>query len=173
MQRNVIAIFLGQVNTNNLYNLVSKHSPAARREAAWHLIASLFHSGQSCLSTTPGHGNWATPSTESMQVIKKWNTFSFMLTIRPFNRIDNYINQPKITVEWDFSGDLKNKVSFNRVEFVIFQVFPWIKFWELDKSLTTQMWWLKDFVFVSHCFVGVLGKSQFIKLSHFFILPFI
>ena len=30
----VIAIFLGQVNTNNLYNLVSKHSLAAQRGAA-------------------------------------------------------------------------------------------------------------------------------------------
>ena len=30
----VIAIFLGQVNTNNLYNLVSKHSLAAQRGAS-------------------------------------------------------------------------------------------------------------------------------------------
>ena len=64
----VIAIFLGQVNTNNLYNLVSKHSLAAQRGAQPDILLQVyFIQGRASLSTTPGHGNWATPSWESIQ----------------------------------------------------------------------------------------------------------
>ena len=82
----VIAIFLGQVNTNNLYNLVSKHSLAAPHEAAWHLIASLFHSEQSKAL----HNTWTWKlghTRESILKCSKVENIPFLLYHKLLNRI--------------------------------------------------------------------------------------
>ena len=86
---NGIAIFLGQVNTNNLYYLVSKHSPTARKSlTSLTSYCSLYHSGQKQTSSkTPGMETGPRENIQSSKVVQKWKAFlaspqNFLIQLR-------------------------------------------------------------------------------------------